>query len=167
MFKEIDLDTDIEDDGYFNDLVDEDIQFKAACDLVDYLTVDDSNSQMIEMLKMKTGDLTDGKLDGRRFRSSQIERPSKKELLRMASQGEMIVIRPIKEPELISRAVRKNRMGDFYDGNSTWFVVMKYGFRDSLLEEIKSGDLDVNRFYEEENKKSSGLFGLINRIRNK
>lgn len=59
MFKEIVWDDKDQEDGYFKDISDEDIKLKAASDLVDYLTVDDSNNQMIEMLKMKTGDLTD------------------------------------------------------------------------------------------------------------
>lgn len=59
MFKEIVWDDKDQEDGYFKDISDEDIKLKAASDLVDYLTVDNSNIQMIEMLKMKTGDLTD------------------------------------------------------------------------------------------------------------
>ena len=59
MFKEIVWDDKDQEDGYFKDISDEDIKLKAASDLVDYLTVDNSNIKMIEMLKMKTGDLTD------------------------------------------------------------------------------------------------------------
>ena len=38
---------------------------------------------------------------------------------------------------------------------------MKTGFRDSLLEEIKEGNLDVEMFYLDDQKKTAGVLGLI------
>lgn len=47
-------------DGYFDGFAKEDSQIKASSDLVEYLTVDNTTSLLVEMLKMKTGDLSDG-----------------------------------------------------------------------------------------------------------
>lgn len=77
------------------------------------------------MLKMKTGDLSDGNTEGKLFRTFYSDGPTKKQLLDMTKRGEMIVIRPVKEPESISIAICKNRTGEFFDGKDTWYTVMK------------------------------------------
>lgn len=46
-------------DGYFDGFAKEDSQIKAASDLVEYLTVGNTTSLLVEMLKMKTGDISD------------------------------------------------------------------------------------------------------------
>ena len=148
-------------DGYFDGFAKEDCQIKAASDLVEYLTVDNTTSLLVEMLKMKTGNLSDGNTEGKLFRPFYSDGPTKKQLLDMTKRGEMIVIRPVSEPESISTAICKNRTGEFFDGKDTWYTVMKTGFRDSLLEEIKEGNLDVEKFYQDDQKKTSGVLGLI------
>lgn len=148
-------------DGYFDGFAKEDCQIKAASDLVEYLTVDNATSLLVEMLKMKTGDLSDGNTEGKLFRPFYSDGPTKKQLLDMTKRGEMIVIRPVSEPESISTAICKNRTGEFFDGKDTWYTVLKIGFRDSLLEEIKEGDLDVEKFYLDDQKKTAGVLGLI------
>lgn len=148
-------------DGYFDGFAKEDCQIKAASDLVEYLTVDNTTSLLVDMLKMKTGDLSDGNTEGKLFRPFYSDGPTKKQLLDMTKRGEMIVIRPVKEPESISTAICKNRTGEFFDGKDTWYTVMKTGFRDSLLEEIKDGNLDVEKFYLDDQKKTAGVLGLI------
>ena len=99
-------------DGYFDGFAKEDCQIKAASDLVEYLTVDNTTSLLVEMLKMKTGDLSDGNTEGKLFRPFYSDGPTKKQLLDMTKRGEMIVIRPVKEPESISTAICKNRTGE-------------------------------------------------------
>ena len=78
-----------------------------------------TTSLLVEMLKMKTGDLSDGNTEGKLFRPFYSDGPTKKQLLDMTKRGEMIVIRPVSEPESISTAICKNRTGEFFDGKDT------------------------------------------------
>ena len=64
-------------DGYFDGFAKENSQIKAASDLVEYLTVDNTTSLLVEMLKMKTGDLSDGNTEGKLFRPFFSDGPTK------------------------------------------------------------------------------------------
>jgi hypothetical protein len=74
-------------DGYFDNFAKEDSQTKSAWDLVEYLTVYNTTSLLVEMLKMKTGDLSDGNTEGKLFRPFFSGGPTKKQLLDMTERA--------------------------------------------------------------------------------
>lgn len=144
---------DEKDPNYADSFFEQDTKWKEAEQLVDYLIDEAATQALIDMLKMKTGDLSDGIPLSKRIGYFKKNPITKTKLRTMSKNRDIVVVRTVPEPEL-KKIIEESRIADYLVNEDHYTIVDNVNMRNMIHDLIEKGDFNIAAFYERDERRT-------------